>query len=74
MKKLFWILPLTILLMACHKDDDDNWIDSSDYSSMTVFAYLVADNNLNGVLHDNIIAMHQGDPVTATEKHMAQII
>ena len=60
MKKLFWILPLTILLMACHKDDDDNWIDSSDYSSMTVFAYLVADNNLNGVLHDNIIAMHQG--------------
>ena len=59
MKKLFWILPLTILLMACHKDEDD-WRDSSPMSSMTVFAYLVADNNLNGVLQDNIIAMHQG--------------
>lgn len=60
MKKLFLIfLTAAFVLTSCSNDDEPD-TPQVEEAPITVLAYLVADNNLNSYLYDNIGAMYEG--------------
>lgn len=60
MKKWFYILIAALAFHSCSDDEPEKSIEPDNASGMTVLAYLVANNNLNGYLRTNISAMYDG--------------
>lgn len=59
MKKLFFLLALPFLLLACHDDDEPQPVPKS--ADMTVMAYFVADaSGIEDDIWKNIAAMYDG--------------
>jgi len=58
MKKFFGLFAFLCALISCIDDDDK--INPIPNDSITILAYLVANNNLDGVLKDNIVSMYDG--------------
>ena len=58
MKKFLGLFAFLCVFVSC-VDDDDN-INPVPDNSITILAYLVANNNLDGVLKDNIVSMYDG--------------
>ena len=59
MKKFLGLLSFLMVFVAC-TDDMDDPKPAPDENSITILAYLVANNNLDGVLLDNIVSMYDG--------------
>ncbi len=59
MKKLLLTLFAAFLLTSC-SDDNDPAPPKVERAPITILAYLVADNNLNSYLYDNIGTMYEG--------------
>lgn len=60
MKKFLGLLSFLFVFVSCKKDDIDKPNPTPDNNSITILAYLVANNNLDGVLLDNIVSMYDG--------------
>ena len=52
-------LSFLLVFVAC-TDDIDDPNPAPDENAITILAYLVANNNLDGVLLDNIVSMYDG--------------
>ena len=59
MKKFLGLLSFLLVFVAC-TDDIDDPNPAPDENAITILAYLVANNNLDGVLLDNIVSMYDG--------------
>ena len=59
MKKFLWIFSLAGLLFACNNNDDPEPKPVNE-NAITVLAYLVANNDIEYALKDNIITMFKG--------------
>lgn len=58
-KKFIGLLSFLLVFISCNDNNDlPNPEPNSD--SITILAYLVADNNLNGMLKENIVTMYDG--------------
>ena len=60
MKKFLLLLTLPFLMMGCNGGDDPEPPVVIPSAPITIFAYLVADNNLDDDLMSNIGAMYDG--------------
>lgn len=60
MKKILGILSLVFVFISCNNDNHDMPTPTPDSNSITILAYLVGNNDLNGVLLDNIVSMYDG--------------
>lgn len=58
-KKFFGLLSFLFVFIACN-DDNEIPNPTPDTDTITLLAYLVADNNLDGVLKENIATMYDG--------------
>ena len=60
MKKFLGLFAFLCVFVSCIDDDDNDIINPVPDNSITILAYLVANNNLDGVLMDNIVSMYDG--------------
>lgn len=60
MKKLLVFLFATVLFIACNEKEDEPTLPEKDNAPVTVWAYLVADNNIKSDLRNNIKNMYEG--------------
>lgn len=70
MKKLFWLFLFAGLFWSCSDNDEDDSLHpepSPGDDSITVMAYLLANNNLDDFMVDNVCFMYDG-LATMTEK------
>ena len=58
-KKFIGLLSFLLVFIACN-DNNDLPKSNQNADAITILAYLVADNNLNGVLKENIVTMYDG--------------
>lgn len=59
-KKFLGLLSFLFVFIACSDDNNDVPNPTPNTDSITILSYLVADNNLNGVLKENIATMYDG--------------
>lgn len=59
MNKWFWILCLVCVFCSCNNNDSPDLPETST-TPLTVLAYMVANNDLDDDLYENLFAMYQG--------------
>ena len=59
MNKWFWILCLVCVFCSCSNNDSPDLPETST-TPLTVLAYMVANNDLDDDLYENLFAMYQG--------------
>lgn len=60
MKKFLGLLSFLLVFISCSDDTNETPKPTPNSSDITILAYLVANNNLDGVLLDNIVSMYDG--------------
>ena len=60
MKKILGLLLCLTVFISCSDDINETPDPTPNSNDITIFAYLVANNNLDGVLLDNIVSMYDG--------------
>ena len=58
-KKALWLFSVLLILSSCNPSDEEP-TPTPDKDSLTILAYLIANNNLNDALLYNIAIMYDG--------------
>ena len=60
MKKFLGLLSFMFVFISCTDETNEIPEPTPNSSDITILAYLVANNNLDGMLLDNIVSMYDG--------------
>lgn len=59
-KKAIWLLSILLFVTSCISSDDEPTTVTPDKDTVTILAYMIANNNLNDELLDNTACMYAG--------------